>query len=70
MSAERISEFLERYPFQPFRIRFANEAPVDVYNPALVVLKQRELFVANWTRDYFHLYWLTDVVEIEALHAA
>jgi hypothetical protein len=70
MDPEAINEFLGRYPFQPFQIRFANQAPVDVFNPALVVVMQREIFVANPTRDHFHLYLLTHVVGLEPLRAA
>lgn len=70
MNPDAINELLERFPFQPFRIRFSNQEPVDVYNPGLVVVMQRELFVANRARDHFHLYWLMHVVGVEPLRAA
>jgi hypothetical protein len=70
MDPEVINEFLGRWPFQPFRIRFSNHDPVDVYNPALVVVTQRGILVANRTRDHFHLYGLMHVVGVEPLRAA
>ncbi len=70
MDPEAINELLERFPFQPFRIRFSNQAPVDVYNPALVIVMPREIFVGNATRDHFHLYSLMHVIGVEPLRAA
>lgn len=70
MSPEAISHFLERYPFQPFRITFSNHETVEVYNPALVVVMRGEIFVADRSRDHFRLYWLAHVVGVEPLQAA
>ena len=70
MNPETINEFLARQPFQPFRIKFSNQEKVDVVNPALVVVMKREIFIADPSRDRFHIYWLMHVVGIESLQAA
>lgn len=70
MNPETISELLTRQPFQPFRVKLSNQEHFDVYNPGLVVVLKRDLFVAEPSRDRFHIYALIHVVGVESLQAA
>ena len=70
MEAPAIMELLERDPFRPFRIKLSNQETVDVRNPSLVVVLKREIFIADPSRDGFHIYSLMHVVGIEPLQAA
>lgn len=70
MSPETLNELLARQPFQPFRIKLSNQETVDIRNPSLVVVMKREIFVADPSRDHFHLYALMHVVGVESLQAA
>ncbi len=70
MNPETISEVLARQPFTPFLIKFSNQENVEVRNPALVVVMKRDLFVADPSRDRFHIYSLMHVVGLESLQAA
>jgi hypothetical protein len=70
MNPETINELLTRQPFQPFRIKFSNQVKVDVFNPALVVVMRRDIFIAEPSRDRFHIYALMHVVGVESLQAA
>ncbi len=70
MNPETINELLARRPFRPFRIKFSNQEQVDVLNPALVVVMRRDIFIAEPSRDHFHIYALMHVVGVESLQAA
>ena len=70
MDPETINEFLSRQPFQPFGIKLSNQEQVDVFNPALVVVMRRDIFIAEPSRDHFHIYALMHVVGVESLQAA
>ena len=70
MDGDTINELLTRQPFVPFRIKLSNQEQVDVVNPSLVVVMKRDLFIADPSRDRFHLYALIHVVGIESLQAA
>jgi hypothetical protein len=70
MNPDTISELLTREPFQPFRIKLSNQESVDVRDPSLVVVMRRELFIAEPSRDRFHIYSLMHVVGLESLQAA
>ena len=70
MEASTISELLTRQPFTPFRIKFSNQETVDVQNPALVVVLKRDIFIADASRDRFHIYALMHIVGVETLRAA
>lgn len=70
MNPETINELLTRQPFQPFRIKFSNQELVDVINPVLVVVMKRDIFIADPSRDRFHIYSLLHVVGVESLQAA
>ena len=65
MSPDVISELLSRQPFQPFRLKFSNQESVDAENPSLVVVLKRDLFVADPSRDRFHIYALIHIVGID-----
>lgn len=70
MEASTLDELLNRQPFQPFRIKLSNQEAVDIRNPDLVVVLKRDVFVADPSRDRFHLYALMHIVGIESLQAA
>lgn len=70
MNPDSINEALARQPFTPFRINFSNQEAVEVRNPALVVVMKREIFIADPSRDRFHIYALMHVVSLESLQAA
>ncbi len=70
MNPDTINELLQRHPFQPFRLKFSNQEQVDVRNPALVVVMKRDIFIADPSRDRFHIYALMHVVGVESLQAA
>jgi hypothetical protein len=70
MEASTINELLVRQPFTPFRIKFSNQETVDIENPALVVVLKRDIFIADASRDRFHIYALMRVVGVETLRAA
>jgi hypothetical protein len=67
MDVRPIDEFLEREPFIPFRIKFSNGDAVDIRNPELVVTMKRDIFIAEPSRDRFHVYALIHVVGLETL---
>jgi len=67
MEAAPINELLTREPFSPFRIKFSKQESVVIRNPDLVVVMKRDLFVADPSRDRFHLYALIHVVGVETL---
>jgi hypothetical protein len=70
MNPDTIRELLAREPFQPFRIKLSNQESVDVRDPSLVVVMRRELFIAEPSRDRFHIFSLMHVVGLESLQAA
>jgi hypothetical protein len=70
MDSDTLNELLTRQPFTPFRIKLSNQETVDVRNPALVVVMKRDIFVAEPSRDRFHIYSLLHVVGVESLQAA
>ncbi len=70
MDADTINELLNRQPFSPFRLKLSNQEPVDIHNPALVVVMKRDIFIADPSRDHFHIYSLLHVVGIDTLQAA
>ena len=70
MTPETLNEMLARQPFAPFRIKLSNQETVEIANPALVVVMKREVFVADPSRDRFHIYALMHVVGVELLGAA
>lgn len=70
METSTLDELLNRQPFQPFRIKLSNQETVDIRNPDLVVVLKRDVFVADPSRDRFHLYALMHIVGVKSLQAA
>ena len=70
MDAETINELLKRQPFSPFKVKLSNQETVDILNPDLVVVMKRDIFIADPSRDHFHIYSLMHVVSIESAQAA
>jgi hypothetical protein len=70
MEANAISEWLNRQPFQPFRIKLTNQETVDITNPDLVVVMKRDIFIADPSGDHFKLFALMHIVGLESLQAA
>ena len=70
MEAQTLNEWLAKQPFVPFRIKLSNQESIDIKNPGLVVVMNREVFVAEPSRDRFHIYALMHVVGVESTQAA
>ena len=69
MDPATINDLLARRPFQPFRVKFANQETADIFDPALVVVMRREIFIADPSRDRFRIHWLMHVVGVDTLQA-
>lgn len=67
MARELIREFLEREPFQPFRIRASSGVGYDVASPQLVVLLRSQVFIAEPRSDHFAVIPLLHVAGVEAI---
>ena len=70
MEPATLQELLDRKPFALFRLKLSNQNTVEVTNPSLVVVMRREVFVADPSRDRFHIYSLLHVVGVELVQAA
>lgn len=70
MDAEALEDRLRRQPFIPIRIKLSNQEVVDIRNPSLVVVMKRDIFIADQSKDRFHIYSLMHIVGIESLQAA
>ncbi len=66
MEAKSIEEWLDRRPFVPFRLKLSNQDILEITNPDLVVVMKRDIFVAEPSRDHFHLLSLMHVVGLES----
>jgi hypothetical protein len=70
MEAASLQERLDREPFVPFRLQLSNGQTVDIVDPSLVVIMRREVFVADPSRDHWHLYALRHIVGVDSAEAA
>ena len=61
-----IQEWLDKDPFEPFRIRLSGGQQFDVSNPALAVPMESILFLAMPKRDRFKLLSYQNITRIEA----
>jgi hypothetical protein len=68
--SESLRDLLAREPFQPFRIVLTSGDRYTVTDPALVVLMESQVFLAEPRSDRFHLLRLNQVAAVESLPAA
>ena len=64
---DTIRELLGRDPFQPFRLVLTSGDRYQVRNPALVVLMQSQMFIAEPKSDRFHLLRMNQIAAVEAM---
>jgi hypothetical protein len=67
---ESLPEMLAREPFQPFRIILTSGDGFTISDPALAVLMESLLFLAELRSDRFHLLRWNQIAGIEAISAA
>jgi hypothetical protein len=67
MTADTIRVFLDREPFQPFRVRASSGAACDVRNPGLVVVLKSKVLVAEPRSDRYALIPFLHVAGIELI---
>jgi hypothetical protein len=70
MTPEVLASELNREPFLPLRVHLSHGRTIDILNPGLVVLMTRDIFIADASRDRFHIFALIHIVGVESLQAA
>jgi hypothetical protein len=67
MVIDSIREFLERDPFQPFRMRASSGAGYDVWKPGLVVILKSQVLVAEPRSDRYAVVPFLHIAGLELL---
>jgi len=67
MSNEELREFLEREPFEPFRVRLSSGDAYEIRNPGLAVAMRSRLLVADPESDRYTLIPFLHIAAVETL---
>jgi len=70
MESNTLQEMLRREPFAPFQLKLSGGKTIDIVDPELVVVMRREIFVAETSRDRWHIYSLRHIVGVDSAEAA
>ena len=65
MSSNELREFLEREPFEPFRVRLSSGDAYEIRNPGLAVVMRSRLFVAEPRTDRYALIPFLHIAAVE-----
>jgi len=67
MSSDELREFLDREPFEPFRVRLSSGDVYEVRNPDLVVVMHSRLFVAESGTNRYTLIPFLHIAAVETV---
>jgi len=67
MTGDELREFLEREPFEPFRVRVGSGDSYEIRNPALVVIMRSRLFIASPGTDRWTLVPFLHIAAVEGI---
>ena len=67
MSSDELREFLDREPFEPFRVRLSSGDAYEVRNPDLAVVMRSRLLVADPESDRYTLIPYLHIAAVETV---
>jgi len=67
MSSDELREFVEREPFEPFRVRLSSGDVYEVRNPGLAVVMRSRLLVADPESDRYTLIPYLHIAAVETV---
>jgi len=67
MNIAELREFVDRDPFEPFRVRLSSGDVYEIRNPDLVVVMKSRMFVADAHRDRYTFIPYLHIAAIETI---
>jgi hypothetical protein len=67
MSSNELREFLDREPFEPFRIRLSSGDAYEIRNPGLAVVMRSRLLLADPESDRYTLIPYLHIAAVETV---
>ena len=67
MNTEEIRDFVDREPFEPFRVRLSSGDSYEIRNPGLTVVMRSRLLIADPDSDRYTLIPFLHIAAVETI---